>query len=98
MFAEKTVSYNGVDIVVKPLPFHRIPAMLEILGELLPSDGTDSGDWKAALPKLTEFINECVTVPEDPDIKFSDLPADASIAAVEGFVDASPFWGTCPGR
>lgn len=95
LFPDKKVIYNDVEIIIKPLPVDRIAAFLEaMMGLSNVSTGKDGlpKDWAPVISKLSSFIDESMIVPEDPEIKFTDLPVDAALLVVEAFIDANPFF------
>jgi len=75
LFRQRTVKYNGVAIEVRPLPFHRIPDLIESLKALWPVFTGQGLKIEEVMDDVVNLMRECVTVPADDSITVEDLPA-----------------------
>lgn len=73
---EREVIYNGVAITVRPLRWHQVPKLLDILEKLYLMGKTGVLDSLASgsFEGLNRLLDQCVSCADVPDFTIEDLP------------------------
>lgn len=89
LFPGKIITYQGVAIEMKPLPFHKVPDLLDAIQALWPVFSGEGTGLQGLFDHICAILDPCVTVVEAPEINVKDLPIDAMPALLEIFAEQS---------
>ena len=90
LFPVQVVKHNGVAIEVKPLRYGRVPEATDFIWEVFTRLGQQdmTRDFvREGFDSLASYLNECVSVPDDPDLTIEDLPFDAIPGILDIFIE-----------
>lgn len=90
LYPVTTLKHNGVPIEVKPLRYGRVPEAMEFLWDLFAnaSAGEITKEFILdSIDSINRYLNECVRVPDDPEMTVEDLPFDAIPDVLEVFLE-----------
>lgn len=85
----ETYVHNGVTIEVRPLPFHKIPDLLDAIQALWPVFMGEEANIEGLMQPIVALLRECVTIPEDPEFDIGDMPAGIMPELLGIFADQS---------
>lgn len=89
LFPGKIVTYNGVAIEMKPLPFHKVPDLLDAIQALWPVFSGAGAGLQGLFEHICAILDPCITVIDAPELKVKDLPIDAMPDLLEVFTEQS---------
>jgi len=89
LFPEDTVVFNGVTIVIKPLPFHKVPDLLDAIQALWPVFSGEGADLRGLFDHICTLLDPCVTIPEAPEINVRELPLKVMPDLLSKFAEQS---------
>jgi hypothetical protein len=90
LYPVQVLKHNAVPIEVRPLRYGKIPEAIDFLWEFFQksSAGELTKEFLLeSLDSLNRYLNECVRIPDDPEMTIEDLPFDALPAVIEVFLE-----------
>jgi hypothetical protein len=90
LYPRQDIDYNGVNIEIKPLKFGRVPDCIDVLLELIQNlaEVNFKQDMIAkSMGRLLKMLNECVSIPDCPELTVQDLPLDVIPDVFEVFLN-----------
>lgn len=92
LYPEERINCRGVNILVTPLPFVKVPKVIDQLWSIVPrlsSGSIGSQDLADIIDDVVVLLDECVTIPEDPEVKVKQLPLDVFPQLLTIFLEQS---------
>jgi len=90
LFPVEILKHNTVPIEIKPLRYGKVPEAIEFLWDFFlkaGSGGLTKEFLAESLESLNRYLNECVRVPDDPELTIEDLPFDAIPLIIDVFLE-----------
>lgn len=90
LYLVQTIKHNGVPIEIKPLRYGLVPEATDFLWELgtrAQSGRLDREFIQESFGQLNGYLNQCVAVPDDPELTVEDLPFDVIPAILDVFIE-----------
>ena len=90
LYPVQTLKHNSVPIDIMPLRYGKVPEAIDFLWEFFQK--SSSGELTKeflleSLESLNRYLNECVKIPDDPEMTIEDLPFDAIPAVLDVFLE-----------
>lgn len=89
LFPVETCKFNGVPIEVRPLPAGEVTEAMDFLFDFFirASSVTVTREFLSeSTGTLYRYLNQCVVVPDDPDMNVEDLPFSAMPDVIDCFL------------
>ena len=86
---EQTIEYEGIKIVVRKLPRPDCPPLLcaiVLAVQEAPENEQDEAMFQRVLSAIEPVLDACMEIPDDPEIRIRDLPADCVALIAETFL------------